>query len=431
MGTTTTHRPRIRQAISALIDRAQFAFGQNRFTYRGQRDNWLIYGYPERLKAKDYRASYERDDIARRIVESYPKATWAGGFTVTDDLDPSDVSAFEQEIADLYTRLGVDSAMLRADILAGLGQWSILWIIADGEPNTELTTGPVHALFPVGQTNARIEKSVTDPSDERFGLPEFYSVQTKAGSIRVHWSRVVHFAQDILDSRVEGLPTLKHGWNRLVDLRKILATGSEASFRSMDRGVIFNQAQDAEIDSEEEDDFDDEIDEYYHGLKRYMKTSGLDATVLQSHVPNFGPNAKAIVSILAGAYSIPMRKLLGSERGELASVQDDKNFDANTLERQKLYATPLVRDLTDKMIAIGEVTSPANDTYDVVWNVLGSMTAAERSIIAERIARANQAQAKATGEPILNSDEIRETLYDKEPLDGNSSTATDSDSSQS
>ena len=56
-------------------------------------------------------------------------------------------------------------------------------------------------------------------------------------------------------------------WNYLDDLDKIMGGSSEAVWRTVDRGIQFDIDKDADLTSEDEDDFEDEIDEYIHGLQ--------------------------------------------------------------------------------------------------------------------------------------------------------------------
>src|SRR5580693_8376319 len=68
----------IRQLGSVLLDRLQF-FRQAGITYNGARDTFEVLGYDRVLTYRKFRARYQREGIARRIVDCYPKATWRGG----------------------------------------------------------------------------------------------------------------------------------------------------------------------------------------------------------------------------------------------------------------------------------------------------------------------------------------------------------------
>ncbi len=406
----------MRTALSTLMQRMKFGNTLSRFSFGTIRDTYTALGYPARLSPEVYRDSYERDDIAARIVDAFPRATWSGGVSVVDDPDPKISTPFKDEAEALYKRLSLASSLMRADILSGLGDWSILWMVSDGQPITPLQSNRIHYLSPVGQDKASIKSSVKDVTDPRFGLPEFYTVQTDAGSFDVHWSRALHIASGRLDSRVKGLPELQSVWNRLEDLRKVVGGGSEAAWRRMDPGTIFDLDKDAEIDAKEEADFEEQVDEFYHGMRRYIMTRNLKPTPLTAPVHNFGPNVKAIASIIAGAKGIPMQMLLGSELGMASAKKDGENFDQRAAERQLMFGDPLVRELTDGFIAQGTLPEPA-DGYTVVWPSTDSVDETDKSLITERLTRANKAQKDADDTIVLSAAEIRQDVWGKAPLD--------------
>lgn len=409
----------MRTALSTLVHRMKFGNTLSRFSFGTIRDTYTALGYPAKLSPEVYRDSYERDDIAGRIVEAYPRATWSAGALIVEDENPETTTTFEKEVTILYERLDVWSSLMRADILSGLGEWSILWMVSDGLPNTPLQSNKIHYLAPVGQDKASIKSSIKDVTNPRFGLPEFYTVQTDAGSFDVHWSRVLHVASGRLDSRVNGAPELESVWNRLEDLRKVVGGGSEAAWRRMDPGTIFDLDKDAEIDEEAENDFSEQVDEFYHGFRRYITSRNLKPTPLTAPVHNFGPNVKSIVSLIAGAKGIPMQILLGSELGMASAKKDGENFDQRSAERQLMFAEPLVRELTDGFIAQGTLPEPA-DGYIVVWPSTGDVDDTDRSLITERLARANKAQTDADGTIVLSSAEIRQDVWGKmDPLGDN------------
>lgn len=414
----------MRTALSTLVQRMKFGNTLSRFSFGTLRDTYTALGYPARLSTKVYRDSYERDDIAGRIVDAFPRATWSGGVSVVDDPDPDVLTPFKEEAGALYKRLSLASSLMRADILSGLGEWSILWMVSDGQPDTPLQSNEVHYLAPVGQDKASIKSSVKDVTDPRFGLPEFYTVQTDAGSFDVHWSRVLHVASGRLDSRVNGTPELMSVWNRLEDLRKVVGGGSEAAWRRMDPGMVFDLDKDAEIDAQEESDFEDQVDEYYHNFRRFILSRNLKPTPLTAPVHNFGPNVKAITSIIAGAKGIPMQMLLGSELGMASAKKDAENFDSRARERQLMFGEPLVRELTDGFIAQGTLPEPA-DGYIVVWPSTDDVDDTDKSLIAERLTRANKAQTDADDTIILSAAEIRQDVFGKKPLEDGGNVSRD------
>ena len=88
-----------------------------------------------------------------------------------------------------------------------------------------------------------IIKTDSEPASSRFGLPEFYQLQTidVDGSHRkkvqikshvVHYSRIVHMAEGALDSTIEGMSALEQPWNALTDKNKTRGSSAEAYYRN-------------------------------------------------------------------------------------------------------------------------------------------------------------------------------------------------------
>ena len=60
------------------------------------------------------------------------------------------------------------------------------------------------------------------------------------------------------------------------------------------------------------------------------------------------------MSLIGGTLGIPTRILLGSERGQLASSSDERNFSSRVKERQQSYAEPtMIRAFTNRLKSVG------------------------------------------------------------------------------
>lgn len=404
-----------RQAAHDLIGRMQFANTAG-ISFGGHRDTYRAFGYPRHeIHYREFLSLYRRGDIAARIVEAYPQALWAVPPRLTDDGDPDVTTAFERDYVALYTDLGVWSAIMKAHILACIGHYSILWLGAEGDPSESLDKGAdIKALMPVSEDDAAIGAFDTNPRSERFQQPEFYNLSLTGWSGHVHWSRVIHVAAKTLNSRVHGEPLLGRVFNRLLDYEKVIGGGSEAAFRHMDKGMVLNKDEDAEVTPEARADLVEQLDNYLHVGQRYIFTNGLDVTPMGSDVPNFGPNVDAIIKVIAGAVGIPTRILLGSEQAKLAASQDSKNWNKRVAEQATYFGEPLIRQLNDAFVMAGML---GDVDYEVQWPPMDAPSPEDRAKTAERWAKANVAQVNASGQVILTSDEIRKDVVGKQPLD--------------
>lgn len=414
------------RVASALVDRQNFArryglsFKSTATATAGfDRDLAFALGYPDKLDCRDYRSAYERGGIAKRIVEAYPRATWVSGIALIEDEDPETETEFERAAAELFERLELWAKLQRADILAGLGDYSVLLLGAPGETTEELPSLRGEGLLyarPLGEGGAKIIETVREITDPRYGLPEQYQIAKS----KVHWTRVLHIAENCLDDEVRGEPRLRAVWNLFLDLLKVTGGGAEAAWRRADPGMqvdipwVLKDGTPVKIDSGSFSELQDQVDEYINNVRRVLFTRGVDINELTGQAQSFGGNAEALIDQISGTAGIPKRILLGSERGELASSQDQQNWSDRVTERRTEFAVPLIRQLITRLVEHGALPKPSG--YDVVWPEIEELDETGKAEVAGKIATANQAQATAGGQPVMTADEIRDRVFGLGPL---------------
>jgi hypothetical protein len=408
----------LRALASDLASRASFA-SKAGLTFGGKRDIYSALGYPSTLTPKDYRDRYRRGDIAARIVEAFPKATWREGAELIEDEDPELETDFEQTWEELNKRLNIWNMLSRADILAGLGRYATLLIGARGEVDTPLPKlgGPDGVLYLAvyGEDEAEVDTLVEATDDPRFGQPLTYKIKrqgTRRRSIDrvVHWTRILHVACDVLDEPLYGMPRLERVWNRLDDLEKCLGGGSEAFWLRVHQGTLLNVNPEVKVDKAAIDKLKEEAEDFVNGFKRFLTLRGVEMTNLGSDVSNFSQQVTSLLSIISGATGIPQRMLLGSERGELASTQDKENWDDRVADRRTEFADPLVRQFVDRLVDAGALPEP--EEYEVRWPGIEELNTKEKAEVATAWAGLN---SKAKGTVVL-PEEIRDRVLGLEKL---------------
>lgn len=394
-------------ALSSLMQRSALASRMGK-QFNGKRDLYEALGYNRDPGFDDFYLRYDRQDIAGRIVDMPAAATWRNAPEVKEDDDKSNETTFEEMWGDLADRLRVTHYMERADRLAGIGRYSVLLIgvRGSGQLNTPLEKGMVRKpediiyLSVFSEKSAPIEKWVTDPGDPRFGKPELYKIDFagefkrsgfNVGEQLVHHSRVIHVAEGLLEDEVYGRSRLRRVHNLFDDLAKTVGGSAEMFWRGAERGLHANLKEDARIDDPEK--LSEEIDEYVHGLRRFIRTQGMDINVLQGEIADPRGNFEVLISLVAGSTGIPKRVLLGAERGELASSQDETNWNSYVHERQVHFAEPqMLRPFIDKLIELGALPEP-KEPYYVEWPNLFELDEKEKADVALKKAQAIQAYA--------------------------------------
>src|SRR5690606_7582744 len=210
-------------------------------------------------------------------------------------------------------------------------------------------------------TVAEWESDVTNP---RYGQPKYYNInfaplETSGTSAeptpsitKVHWSRVLHVADNRETSEIFGTPRQKPVYNRLCDLRKVAGGSAEMFWRGALPGYSFeidpNTASDVELDS---DALRKEFESFSNGLQRYMALMGVQAKSLAPQVADPESQVRVQIQLICISIGCPMRVFMGTEEGKLAGSQDSKAWNDRIDERRFEYIEPfLIRPLIDRLI---------------------------------------------------------------------------------
>lgn len=437
---------------SALISRAKLA-AKAGMTFDDKRDLYKVLGYKRSLVFSDYLDRYNRGGIAGRIVDSMSASTWRTPPRIKDN-SSNDITEFDKVVARLTTRLNMYHYFERADKLSGIGSYGLLLIGAPGpleHPIPRLNgEGEILYFSVFNEGDTTVHSLENNTSSPRFGLPLLYDIKMLGANAtatispettiqrKVHHSRIIHIAEGLVEDEIHGTPRLQRVWNYLDDLDKIMGGSAESIWRTVDRGIQFDLDKDATLEPEDETDFADEIEEYMHGLKRHLRTQGVTANVLGSAVANPQGAFSTVASLISGTSGIPQRVLFGSERGQLASTQDERNFHARVKERMVSFAEVVIlRPVIDRLIAVGGLPTPING-YEVNWPDLSTQTRKEAADVAARVAQAvrNIATQGAQNAPtvVITADEFRQHFLDLPADMGNSANIgqeSDNDASDS
>jgi hypothetical protein len=410
--------------MGTIMNRLRLASGM---TFDGIRDLYKALGYKRDLQYRDYELRYRRGDVSTRFVEIHPKATWASGCEILENQDPKKITEFEQAFIDLDNKVHFWNAFLRADILAGLEEYAVLVIGAPGDPAKPIPDGSgsidgIGYLMPYRKSNALIHSVVSDIRNPRFGQAELYQISYKPEGVisadtqsvnrLVHWTRVVHVADNLLESNISGVPRLENIWNRLDDLDKIVGGGAEAFWKTVYQGMQLDVDKEMDLDEDAKRELSAQIDEFEANMRRVFRTRGVKANPLGVNAVDFYSQMSAVIDIMCAAKGIPKRIFMGSERGELASAQDKATWDDEIDDRRSQFAWPsVVKPFVDRLIEHNYVPKPSNG-YFVMWPERTKMTPTDKAVVAQRLSSLN----KSMGAVVTVPSDIRERVLGWDPL---------------
>jgi len=336
--------------------------------------------YPTSITKSDYKKMYDPDECWAMSPEVF-------------ETEEANKTKFELEWDALEMERMIFHYLHRVDVISGIGDFGLLLLgLSDGGELSDPVQGidemtgekvgnskyKLLYLKPLDETVIEIKSKETNTSSPRYGLPVLYNVQFQGDGANigsststklVHWSRVLHIADNRLSSDVYGTPRMKAVFNRLLDVRKIVSGSGEMFWRGGYPGSFFKIDKDiaGEWDSTTETAFKEQVKLYSEGMQRFLAMSGIEE--VQNMAPQIADpkgHIDAQVSVISMSLGVPKRIFLGSEIGQLASTTDAETWNKRVSKRREGYVSPmLIRLFINRMIIFGVL--PEVKEYKIKW----------------------------------------------------------------
>ncbi|MBK8434368.1 MAG: DUF1073 domain-containing protein [Chloroflexi bacterium] len=205
---------------------------------------------------------------------------------------------------------------------------------------------------------------------------------------------------------MEGIPFLLPVLDDLEDLAKTIGGAAESVWRASGQDIVMAMNEGYEFPTEAaREDFTEQLRDRVNQLVRSIITTGGNPQIVHATAVDPTGIVTAIYKRLSGYSAIPLRILLGSEAGRLASDQDEGNWAAHIAARQVEYAEDsILRPFIDQMVYTGVLPAPESDegydvgTYDPkhdawIWPSIEEANEMEKAEIADKRASAMQKAA--------------------------------------
>lgn len=359
-----------------------------------------------------YQELIDRDPIAARVNEVYPRESWRVQPVVyeteQEDCDTDFEASLDEFPKQLSSNGGCDyyedtegnalwELCQRADVEVGKGQYGVLFYgLNDSDDlsqpvNLACSNLKVNYIRPLPEYMAQIAQYDSDRRSPRYGMPLSYTINTfdpresNSGigvplqSFSVHYSRVTHIPSDVTTNEVFGAPRLRSVLNRLLDLQKLYGGSAEMYWKGAFPGLsIETQPQlagDVPVDRAEMRNM---MEQYFNGLQRYLALMGFTAKTLAPVVVDPTAQIKVHLEAICIRLGIPMRIFLGSERGELSSAQDTNEWADRIRARQRYYVSyRIIRPLINKLIELKQLCQPKQ--FRIYWPDIATPSKLERA----------------------------------------------------
>lgn len=386
---------------AGVISRLGKSFGEGRDVYDSL-------GYKKKLEFDDYLKKYLRQDLAKAIIDRPVNKSWSHLPTIRDAGNGKNKSPFEQGWIDIEKRAKIFHYIARADRLARIGNYSILLlgfndVTSPDAPGAVKLSDPVENpkdlifIRPYSQKNAQVKDYYTDPSNPKFEMPKTYQVataahrddgvsETQTATKVVHESRIVHIAEDRLESEILGIPVLEASYNRFDNLELVVGGQSEAYWQLAFAGMAFLLDEDTNLSPDAKEDFEDEIQMFIHGFRRHMKLKNMKVQEFQQQIGKPKETFDMLVNLIAGTHGFPNRMLTGTERGELASSQDRKEWNEKIEDRNINFCEPtILRQIIDRLVQYKILPAPTGGEYEVEWQDLNARSDNEKADLVNKM----------------------------------------------
>jgi hypothetical protein len=370
---------------------------------------------------------YDREGIGSRVVAVYPEGSWASSPELSES-DGIEYTEFELAWNTLLDKLNIWHYLHRADEISGIGRFGVMLIgFNDGLDYEQPVPGldqngiaidkesfknnpdkklDVLYLRTFDERHVRIDEVIDDATSPRNGLPLYYQIIFNENdalgyipsqhndfgtySQRVHWTRVLHLADNRGSSELFGVPRMQKVFNYLLTTRKVSGGSGEMYWGAASPGYAFETHPDlaglAEIDAES---IKSQLDDFYNNLQRYIALTGMSAKSLAPQNADPGPHLEQQLRLIAATIGCPLRVLLGAESGHLASTQDAVAWNKRLSRRQTQYLEPMViKPFVRRLIEAGILPRPQNEIFNVAWKDLNDVSDTEKADVALKKAQA-------------------------------------------
>jgi hypothetical protein len=360
-------------------------------------------GYPDTIDIADYKAMYDREGVGTRVVRLLPEESWAM-LPIVEQNQKIEETDFEKQWKEIEKKYHLFHYLQRIDVLSGIGRFGLLLLgINDGKQLYQPVNGinqvtgekvgnSVYELTyvrPFDESVVAIKEKEADVSSPRYGLPTKYSISFKNNTLAgtsistkvVHWTRVLHIADNREVSEVYGVPRMKPVYNRLLDLRKIVAGSGEMFWKGGFPGMGFKLDSNTSLSADDLTTLREQVKDYQDGLQRWMALQGIEIQELKPQIEDPEPHIKAQLQYIAATLGIPYRIFMGSEAAHLASTEDKDTWNKRLQRRQEDYVSPMIiRQLIDRLIIFGVL--PEVEEYFINWPDLNALGEKEKAEIA-------------------------------------------------
>jgi len=376
-----------------------------------------------------------KSPIAKAGIHKIVNKCWQTHPTITDgETDGKRAQTdFERDVDILINTHKLFARLRGADWRQRVGRYSaILPIIREqkpGETNQPITkVSGIEALIKLvpkfeSEVDVNDVNTIADISDPDYGDPTHYNLREGVNGdrnpitnnqVQLHPSRVIAYAEGADDGSIFGVPALEAGFNDLINIESIGASGAITMKKNAQQRVI-TSIKDNQVattisdpDSAAFKAFSQNMDDFDKGVKNSLVLYGMDVHTLNTTLADpTNPFTIALTSFSASVET-PVSELVGLQMNEQASASNSKAFNKTAKGRRENFINPeMIMHTLNYLIEVGVLSKPTNKIV-ITWDDLDEDTQGEKLDNANKMEDINKKRSESNrGEPLFTDSEVR------------------------
>nr|WP_314425029.1 anti-CBASS Acb1 family protein [uncultured Erwinia sp.] len=418
---------------------------------------WDEFGYPDQVGFEQYYRAYERNAVAHAAVHKLLDSCWVDNPTIIDgdgSKESTQTTSWEKQVTQLLKKHW--PKIKDADRRNLIGRYSALLIqFKDGrewhQPVDRSLVGSLKdkaivRLIPAWESQIKPGNFDTDTMSETYGQPVNYNFNEQPvgddgtyGPVRgvtVHPDRIIILCEGSEDENMlSGVPLLRAGYNKLLDLEKVSGGSAEGFLKNASRqlGISFDSQTDMQTIAQMAKDagyndlgeaMNDKMMKLNRGTDAALVTQSGTTSVLSVAAADPAPTWTVTANEFAASIQCPFTIQFGQQTGRLASDEDKTDWAKRCNGRRWGFQSAVVTAVIERFWMVGVIEPPVSGEVTLAWSDL--LAPSEKEKIANMQAMADVAQKtqQAYGTAAIEPNEVRavgelEPLKEPEPPDPN------------
>lgn len=429
-----------------LVNALAHEIGRQRMLYAGQPGNtkrtklWDEFGYPDNLEFDRYYRAYERNAVAYAAVHKLLDSCWVDKPTIIDgdeEKESTQTTPWEKAVTKLLNKHW--AKIKDADRRNLVGRYSALLIqFRDGREWSQpvdtmvvsrLKEKAIVKLIPAWESQVKPGNFDTDTLSEMYGQPVSYNFNEQPvgddgtyGPVRgvtVHPDRIIILCEGSEDENMlSGIPYLRPGYNKLLDLEKVSGGSAEGFLKNASRqlGIAFDKETDMQtLQAQAEkagfkdlgEALNDKIARMNRGTDAALVMQAGQSSVLSVAAADPAPTWTVTANEFASSIQCPFTILFGQQTGRLASDEDKSDWAKRCNGRRWGFQTAVIQSVLERFWTMGVIDAPSSGEVTLAWSDLLAPSEKEKIGNMQALADVAQKTQQAYGTPAITQNEVR------------------------